>query len=627
MSDEDEQQTSSNKTNFCEINNRRLSTIKAKLQELTREKTKYNVEKLTQDADFIQSEIVNLSHDIADLNKEINAQIANKKALNTKIAILRSNSSLRYTNSKMALRDKERYEKELEKANKTEAYRDLARQKIKSICEALPQLEKQDEYHLNLKQADEKQILAQHKREKLQESLNAKSRKQTEIRQLLNDGSTKLPELETAIENLRLERTQITDLLNQTKSSRRRSTNLQERLFPSPVPSFRSLEQDTLEHEKQQANNQLEKIRLLLKYFHEKMSEHNLTQPTKISVNRSNSLTANEEQSILTSFMDEKDPDETTQHAIAMKLPRNFNSTTNEIIHSNDNLYQYKKELPNDILNKYAGVNNRKQPIQQNKKNKKNKKNFSIKHQSQMISLYDDVRTSTGNSDALPYMPLFEYELLSTIKSLEFLEQNIESYLNELNQRETGLSNDETQSEIFDDDDDEIRDSALDTYSETSSLVEPLTISKDSRGLIPQLMNIPEARSSSSSDDKKTIASSTSPPSSHHGHSKSNQHDSIIKPLAVLQESSPTTISPLQAQIAQIDRQISDEGYRSVQNEQQQTLTRSSSYDSTEKVDKWLLTTTLPPTDKKTEQNHFQATDIVDEDEHQIETVIPVSNH
>jgi len=84
------------------MNNRRLSAIRIKLQELTREKvfhqiknkisikkifffflfqTKYNVEKLTQDVDFLQSEIGHLSHAIADINKEINAQTYNKKAL------------------------------------------------------------------------------------------------------------------------------------------------------------------------------------------------------------------------------------------------------------------------------------------------------------------------------------------------------------------------------------------------------------------------------------------------------------------------------------------------------------------------------------------------------------------
>ena len=43
--------------------------------------TKYNVEKLTHDADFLQSEIGHLSHAIADINKDINAQISIKKTL------------------------------------------------------------------------------------------------------------------------------------------------------------------------------------------------------------------------------------------------------------------------------------------------------------------------------------------------------------------------------------------------------------------------------------------------------------------------------------------------------------------------------------------------------------------
>jgi hypothetical protein len=39
------------------------------------------VEKLTQDSDFLQSEIGHLSHAIADINKEINAQTSIKKTL------------------------------------------------------------------------------------------------------------------------------------------------------------------------------------------------------------------------------------------------------------------------------------------------------------------------------------------------------------------------------------------------------------------------------------------------------------------------------------------------------------------------------------------------------------------
>lgn len=220
--------------------------------------------------------------------------------------------------------------------------------------------------------------------------------------------------------------------------------------------------------------------------------------------------------------------------------------------------------------------------------------------------LYNDVRTSTGNSDTLPFMPMFEYELAPTIKSLELLEQSIELYLDDLSKREEyhlSISNDEEHSEIIEDDD--IRDSALDTYSEASSFIEPLNLNKDSTSIIPQLMNIPEARSSSSSDDKKTIVSSSSPPSSHHSHSKTEHLSLLNDPLTTVEEL-PAYLPPLTIQIAQIERQISDEGYRSVRNDQQQNqatgsnnnnsplLIRSTSIDCTEKVDKWLSSTTPP---------------------------------
>ena len=55
--------------------------IKSRLQELTREKTKYNVEKLTHDLEFCQSEMGHLSHEIADLNRGIIHQINVKKNL------------------------------------------------------------------------------------------------------------------------------------------------------------------------------------------------------------------------------------------------------------------------------------------------------------------------------------------------------------------------------------------------------------------------------------------------------------------------------------------------------------------------------------------------------------------
>jgi hypothetical protein len=217
-------------------------------------------------------------------------------------------------------------------------------------------------------------------------------------------------------------------------------------------------------------------------------------------------------------------------------------------------------------------------------------------------------------------MPLYEYELSPTVKALQLLEQSVQSYLNELSKRELyhlpNLTDEQQQdNEIVEDDD--IRDSALDTFSETSSLIETINISKDSASAIPQLMNIPEARSSSSSDDKKTVVSSASPPSSHHSHSKS-EHQS---PLTTVEEL-PPYLPPLAIEIAQMERQISDEGYRSVRNEKQQQqatgnnsplLIRSNSYDCTEKVDKWLSSTTPPlalsMTDENFNSNNHNTTD------------------
>jgi hypothetical protein len=235
-----------------------------------------------------------------------------------------------------------------------------------------------------------------------------------------------------------------------------------------------------------------------------------------------------------------------------------------------------------------------------------------MKHSSQMITLYNDVRTSTGSSDTLPSMPMFEYELPPTIKALQLMEQSVESYLTELIEREQyhlPIPTDEERSEIPEDDD--IQDSALDTYSEASSLIESTNISKVSISAIPQLMNIPEARSSSSSDDKKTIVSSSSPPSSHHSHSKTEHQSLSTGPLTTVEEL-PTYFPPLTIQIAQMERQISDEGYRSVRNEQQQQATginssplfiRSKSLDCTEKVDKWLSSTTTPLPISITDEN------------------------
>ncbi|CAF3826509.1 unnamed protein product [Rotaria magnacalcarata] len=261
-------------------------------------------------------------------------------------------------------------------------------------------------------------------------------------------------------------------------------------------------------------------------------------------------------------------------------------------------------------------------------------------HSSQMIVLYNDIRTSTGSSDTLPSMPMYEYELAPTIKALQIVKQSVESYLNELSKRsqdDLSVGIHEEYSGIPDDDDD-VQDSALDTFSEGSSFIEVNHTSKDSTlYIIPSSINICQARSSSSSDDKKTIVSSSSPPSSHNSHMKIENQTSSVVPLTTVEEL-PSHISLLTMQIAQIERQISDEGYRSVRNEnQQQTtitntnnlplLTRSQTYDSTEKVDKWLSSTKKPSTTSMNNEMihldnniNFQATDTDDDETEDLNT-------
>lgn len=410
MSDEDDRQTNSNK------NNRRLLTIKLKLQQLTREKAKYNAEKLTQDIDFLQSEIGHLSHAISDINKEINTYIYEKRILNAKITILRSSPGLRYPNLEIALRDKIHYENELKKSNKSDVYRELAQRKIKSIIDALPQLEKQNEYNQQFQKAEDAQIAAQNRREKLQENLNTKSRKQAETRLLLVNSKTKIIELEEEIKNLRLER----ETILKTTNEKKKHHNSFNQSLSTPE------QQDALEYEKRQYNEQLEKIHLLLKYFHEKMSEHNLSiNDTSSSSSfelkspsNHQSITHSDEQTILTSYMNEYDYDNNQSNiAIAMKLSLSINftqsdtnlPTTNEIIHSpcyQQSSTEYKK-IPLDIVGKYGRITKKKEHQQQQSTHgKKNKKNFGIKHSSQMINLYNDIRKSSNNSDTLPYMPM-----------------------------------------------------------------------------------------------------------------------------------------------------------------------------------------------------------------------------
>jgi hypothetical protein len=162
-----------------------------------------------------------------------------------------------------------------------------------------------------------------------------------------------------------------------------------------------------LEYEKRNCNEQLEKLRLLLKYFHEKMSEHHLsitdtpcsTPTSELTSPLYHPLTSFEEQTILSSYMADQDyetnslikttttTNEPPISAVAMKLPRNFiplninSTTTNEIIHSSyhqDTSFEYKKELPSDIVDKYAGKEKKKSHQQQTIHGKKNKKNKKV---------------------------------------------------------------------------------------------------------------------------------------------------------------------------------------------------------------------------------------------------------
>jgi hypothetical protein len=218
-----------------------------------------------------------------------------------------------------------------------------------------------------------------------------------------------------------------------------------------------------------------------------------------------------------------------------------------------------------------------------------------------MISLYNEVRMSSGNTDTLPSMPMFEYEVSPAVNALGLIEQSVRSYLNELTERyhRSSLS---TSSHGDAHETESIRDSALDTFSDTSSLslLETVHLADDLSTAIPSLMLRPEQRSSSSSDEKKTIVSSSSPPSSHHSHVNVD-HSPAALAGACSHVDDVAALHPLTIQLAQIDRQMSDEGYRSVRNEQQQftgveqpmvLLTRSTSYDCTDKVDQWLSKST-----------------------------------
>ena len=112
--------------------------------------------------------------------------------------------------------------------------------------------------------------------------------------------------------------------------------------------------------------------------------------------------------------------------AIAMKLPRNFipldlkSTATNEIVHSpyyQESPFEYKKELPSDIVDKYAGITNKKQQQQQQqstyrKKNKKNKKViFLFIEFLDIFFFYIYFKVSESKKHESNYMFAFSFEI------------------------------------------------------------------------------------------------------------------------------------------------------------------------------------------------------------------------
>lgn len=217
-----------------------------------------------------------------------------------------------------------------------------------------------------------------------------------------------------------------------------------------------------------------------------------------------------------------------------------------------------------------------------------------MKHSQQIISLYNDVRTTHGNSDAFPSMPMFEYDLIQTVQSLEMVENSIRSYLDELLTRNpvvmTMSNRDESEHESN-------RDSLLDTFSESSSMIEPVFTVINNQNSNDENDVQSALQSSSSSDDKKTVVSTST---SSTRRSYSNIDQSLANNEVSLAINTTFVNCTQQLHINSIDRQISDEGYRSVVLDQQRSTTLDSAqlpliqpqtYNSTEKVDQWLTST------------------------------------
>lgn len=181
----------------------------------------------------------------------------------------------------------------------------------------------------------------------------------------------------------------------------------------------------SLEWEISYHQDRLEKIRQLRNYFSDQMSDGNLLnedasltspsvelisplyQPFQPTNEENLCSSSNEQQSF--------DAKTTSPIAIAMRLPRNFrplqlaplSTTNNEILHSphyQEGLVEYKKELPSDIVDRYAGVSKKTKPTTPlqsqtptshfGKRNRKNKKVRSMKSKCFLdLFLFHSIRT------------------------------------------------------------------------------------------------------------------------------------------------------------------------------------------------------------------------------------------
>ncbi|CAF0834627.1 unnamed protein product [Didymodactylos carnosus] len=680
---------SSSTTNEHQDINRRLSEIKSQIQTLLRQRKKYDDEKITQDNHFIVNEMVELQKEYQDINKHIIRNNSIKKQLRAQMSNLRSRSRARFSSLTTALKDKQRYEDELKRRDKSEQYRELVKNNLAAVDAALPLLKEEAELQARITTSEDAQKIATDRRDKIQDDLNKYQMKRKENEVLLDESAEKRPILDKKIEQLRIEREA---LLKFTRTSKKRRKSSVNRLsssdttnsggFSNESNQLKALEEENIVIECRKTEEKLAQIKTMISYLREQMSEHDLIDtplsggaidlisplflsPTTTSINEhilddeQTELSYNDSDSVILSTyptppVTSKSPPVT----IAMKLPRNFpplrltkshnndndgneimssyssQTPSNDIIHSpyyDKKWVEYKKELDNDILNKYGGSTTTKKGNMK-KSGKKNKKTFAIKHTSQMLQLYNTIRSSYP--DTMQSMPMYEYEIKPALKTLEFIQQSLESYLNELDHRKLSPSStvtrettaeeedrnlpldDEQESDeiIQEEQDEHVLSSAVDSavednYSETSSLDLLPQVNLPALSFLPL---IKEQRSSSSSSSKKATNSPPSTTTSSHRQSISapsqpQQDDAFLPPVDEDPHPSVITAVSLPPNIFNIDRQISDEGYRSCrggrgggdctpgqQHLQQQsgavrpTLCRSKSYDSSEKVDHWL---------------------------------------